>query len=118
MADFVFTPDMLSSGVSVSSPMGFVNGVPDSYCATIAGATALQTYLKVNGISTDIVMDYPQRNWNTSYFSPSSKVPWLTDNKGAVENAGQLLDNYRVLPYSIADRTVKNSFALDDTVGA
>ncbi len=116
MADFVFTPDMLNPGAYIRDAYGFfVSGVPDFYCATLKGATALQQHLKDNGISTTIVMDWPQRNWNTSYFSPSSKVPWLDDGKGAVENAGQLLDNYRVLPYSLADRTVLGSFALDDT---
>lgn len=120
MADFVFTPDMLNPGVFVRDQFGFiVSGVRDSYCATIGGATSLQEYLAAAGIQTTIVMDWPL--WpqqGDGPFGQSTRVPWLVDGKGAKENAGLLLDNYRVLPYSLADATVKGSFKLDDTVSA
>ncbi len=116
MADQTYTfQDSDVQPVIVTDPQGFmVSTIPPWYAATMAGAAKLQTYLQSQGITTTLNMDYPMQNWNTTYFKVP-KVPWLDDGKGAHENAGGLIWNYKNLPYAMADRIVKGSFALDDT---
>ncbi len=99
----------------VTDPQGdAVSSVPPWYCATMSGVLKLQSWLKTQGVSATILEDYPMKYWNTSYFG-LAKVPWLSDGKGAEENAGGLIWNFKVLPYSMAATIAVSAFTLDDT---
>jgi hypothetical protein len=93
-----------------------VSGVPPWYCATGAGALALQAWLKANGVTITIVQKWPLfQNVQNDRAVQSQQVPYLDDGKGAVENAGGLLWNWSNLPASIAAQIAVEAFTLDDT---
>lgn len=94
-----------------------IDPIPEWYCATDYGASSLQAWLKTKGITVTVVAKWPlfQNQAQSATDVQSAQVPWLDDGKGAVEEAGQLIYNFVNLPYSLAERTVLESFALDDT---
>jgi hypothetical protein len=93
-----------------------ISGVPAWYCATNAGALALQAWLKANGVTVTIVQKWPLfQNVQNNRAVQSQQVPYVDDGKGAVENAGGLLCNFDNLPQSIAAQIAIEAFTLDDT---
>lgn len=108
------------TGVTVTmqsnSGQPIISGVPAWYCATMAGAEALQSWLKTQGINTTIVEKWPLYQQTVGNLAvQSQQVPYLDDGKGAVENAGGLLFNWTNLPASIAEQIATEAFSLDDT---
>jgi hypothetical protein len=92
-----------------------VSGIPPWYCATQAGAEALQAWLKVNGVTTTIQQGWPlfaQTSGNRA--TQSAQVPFLADGKGAVENAGELIWGFFNLPQAMAAQIALEAFTLDD----
>lgn len=115
---FTWDPSFEDDGVTIND----TQPVPPQYCASMAGALALQAYLLTQGIPTTITMAYPLYPQYGAYnwYNQSSKVPYLNglgQYAGAVENAGGLIYNFRPggLPYPLADYTCKRAFLLDST---
>jgi hypothetical protein len=99
---FVFDPSMLNAGVTISWLNNFdqlvSQGVDSSYCATEAGALAMQQWLAANGKQTTIFQAYPLYPSGVGNLDPESQtVPWLTD--GVTDNnAGLLIVLFRQIP--------------------
>jgi hypothetical protein len=118
---FVYDPSYLDDTVTISTygpGYTLITNVDADDCATMAGAEALQTWLSAQQppINTTIQMGwplYPPQSGDPDV--QSTQVPWLSDGKGAMENAGGLIYNFANLPYSVAAATAIRSFALDDT---
>jgi hypothetical protein len=118
--DFQYQSSYNLTGLTVTmmSQQGqpLVTGIPPWYCASQAGAVALQSWLAANGVTTKIQMGWPlfqQTSGNLAV--QSAQVPFLADGKGAVENAGGLLWNFNNLPSSLAAQMAIEAFSLDDT---
>jgi hypothetical protein len=120
---FVYNRNMLNGLLTVThastvNPTQSVTDlIPFQYCATLVGAKYLQAWLAQNGITTQIIYDWPLYPQQIGNLDPqSSKVPYLIDGKGAKERAGDLIYNFgEGMPYSIASYIAIRAWTLDDT---
>ena len=118
---FTYNPDFLNDNVTITTyGAGFqiITEVDADYCATEAGAQAMQSWLAAQQptVQTTIVMGFPL--YPPQPGDPdvqSVEVPWLQSSTGVLINAGTIIAPFSNLPYSLAASTAIRAFGSPTT---